>query len=194
MSSMHWSRTRIRALPLRHRPQAAAAGELADRASSAEASSDSARVSIADASGRIVFQNSAIRRAGLNRMVAGFGGGRGGGPAAALTPGDYTVTLDVAGQKLSKLAVVKARPRAAGLPGANPARTLCSSSTTRSGIEQTAASITRRHLRFSAATLFLPASRTLAAGANSRSAPAADAPPKSSATGRPTRRVGKYVR
>ena len=80
-----------------------------------EAGSDSARVSIADASGRVVFQNSAIRRAGLNRMVAGFGGGRGGGrggaPAAALTPGDYTVTLDVAGLKLSKPAVLKVRPQ-----------------------------------------------------------------------------------
>ncbi len=76
-----------------------------------EASSDSARVSIADASGRIVFQNSAIRRAGLNRVVAGSGGGRGGAPAAALTPGDYTVTLDVAELKLSKPAVLKARPQ-----------------------------------------------------------------------------------
>ena len=75
------------------------------------AASDSARLTVSDAGGRTVTQSSTSARAGLNRVVIGFGGGRGGGGGTALAPGQYTVTLEVAGQKLSKPAEVKARPQ-----------------------------------------------------------------------------------
>jgi hypothetical protein len=76
------------------------------------AASDSARVTVQDAGGRTVAQAGTPGRAGLNRVVFGFAGGRGGrggGGTTALAPGQYMVTLDVGGQKLSKPAVVRAR-------------------------------------------------------------------------------------
>ncbi|MGH7461351.1 MAG: hypothetical protein ACREMA_10025, partial [Longimicrobiales bacterium] len=73
------------------------------------AASDSARIAVSDAGGRTVTQASTPGRAGLNRVVFGFAGGRGGGGATVLAPGQYTVTLDVGGQKLTKPAVVRAR-------------------------------------------------------------------------------------
>jgi photosystem II stability/assembly factor-like uncharacterized protein len=81
---------------------------------------DSAQITIADASGRVVRQMSGPAVRGLNRVFVSFvggggrgagGGGRGGGGAATvpLGVGDYVVTLDVAGQKLTKPAVVRGR-------------------------------------------------------------------------------------
>ena len=52
---------------------------------------------------------------GLNRALVNLGGGggrgagRGGPVAAALAPGDYIVTIDVAGETLTKPARVRAR-------------------------------------------------------------------------------------
>jgi hypothetical protein len=85
------------------------------------------RISIADVTGRVVRQVEGPARRGLNRItvgLAGGGGGRAGGagagrgggaaPAAAagpLAPGDYQLTLEVGGEKLTKIARVRERLR-----------------------------------------------------------------------------------
>jgi photosystem II stability/assembly factor-like uncharacterized protein len=89
-----------------------------------------ARVTIADAAGQVVRQADSPAKAGLNRLNvsltggggrgrgAGSGGaasagqGRGGsGGSGALVPGDYMVTITVAGQTLTKPARVRERIR-----------------------------------------------------------------------------------
>ena len=83
-----------------------------------------ARITVKDGTGSVVRELSGPARAGLNRALValgngggrGFGGGgaggrgRGGAAAAtALTVGDYTVTIDVAGQSLTKPTRVRER-------------------------------------------------------------------------------------
>jgi photosystem II stability/assembly factor-like uncharacterized protein len=73
------------------------------------AASGDVRITITDGSGRTVRTLDGTRNAGINRVQwnlatgegrgGGFGGGRGG---AGAQPGTYTVTLDVAGKKLTK--------------------------------------------------------------------------------------------
>jgi hypothetical protein len=71
------------------------------------------KISISDATGRAIHTLDGTRREGMNRVLwnlttqaaqagqaSGGSGGRGGGAAAAA--GTYTVTLDVAGKKLTK--------------------------------------------------------------------------------------------
>jgi hypothetical protein len=76
------------------------------------------RITIGDATGRVIRTLDGTRNAGLNRVQwnlsvaqqgqgagggfggGGFGGGRGGGATAQ--PGTYTVTLDTGGKKLTK--------------------------------------------------------------------------------------------
>jgi hypothetical protein len=79
----------------------------------------SARVTVTDATGRAVRTVDGTARRGLNRAVinlAGGGGGRGGGPpgaagAGGLATGDYVISLEVAGEKLTKPARVRDRIR-----------------------------------------------------------------------------------
>ena len=73
-----------------------------------------ARVTVADAGGRVVATLTGPARRGLNRVqwsLGGGGGGRGGGAAAGGPPpvGDYVVTLEVGGEKMSKPARVRER-------------------------------------------------------------------------------------
>lgn len=80
-----------------------------------------AKITVKDPSGRVLRESEGPAKAGLNRGLVnlGGGGGRGGAgggrgrggpaPAAPLTIGDYTVTVDVAGQSLTKPARVRAR-------------------------------------------------------------------------------------
>jgi hypothetical protein len=80
---------------------------------------DAAAITIADGSGKTLRQLSGPAKRGLNRAfvtLAASGGGRGGsrgrgaGPVEpALGVGDYVVTVDVAGEKLTKNARVRAR-------------------------------------------------------------------------------------
>jgi hypothetical protein len=80
-------------------------------------------VTVADISGRVVAQLGGETRAGLNRVLwtmyatnAGAGaaagqpgrGGRGGGGALA-PPGDYVVTVEVGGEKQTKIGRVRER-------------------------------------------------------------------------------------
>jgi ligand-binding sensor domain-containing protein len=90
---------------------------------SREAVATGARVTITDASGRQVAQLQGQVRAGLNHVQwnlaetpaaaapptgrGGRGGGRAGGPLVA--PGDYRVTLEAAGQTLTKTGHVRER-------------------------------------------------------------------------------------
>jgi hypothetical protein len=87
-----------------------------------KAGAANARLRITDPAGRPVRETQGPARAGLNRVVVPFvagggqrgrgaGGGAGAGPSSALTPGDYVVTLDVAGQALTKQARVRERIR-----------------------------------------------------------------------------------
>jgi hypothetical protein len=87
-----------------------------------KADATSARLRITDPAGRPVREIQGPGRAGLNRVVVPFaagggqrgrgaGGGAGAGPSAALTVGDYVVTLEVAGQTLTKQARVRERIR-----------------------------------------------------------------------------------
>ena len=87
-----------------------------------KADAASARLRITDPAGRSVREIQGPGRAGLNRVVVPFtagggqrgrgaGGGAGAGPSAALTVGDYVVTLDVAGQTLTTQARVRERIR-----------------------------------------------------------------------------------
>jgi photosystem II stability/assembly factor-like uncharacterized protein len=91
---------------------------------SADAPQD-ARVVVTDASGRQVRQMNGPAKRGLNRALVslagggrggrgggGAGGGRGGAPAADSGPlpiGDYLVTVEAGGTKLSKKGTVRAR-------------------------------------------------------------------------------------
>ena len=86
------------------------------------ADAPNARLRIADPAGRPVREIGLTARAGLNRTVVPFaaGGGRGRGagggaggaaPTGALTTGDYVVTLEVAGQTLTKNARIRERIR-----------------------------------------------------------------------------------
>ena len=75
-----------------------------------------ADVTVTDAGGKVVRQVTGPAKAGFNRVLvplSGSGGrgrgGRGAAPVAPLTVGDYTVTLDVEGQKLTKTATVRTR-------------------------------------------------------------------------------------
>ena len=83
-----------------------------------------ARITIADPAGRAIRTIDGPARKGLNRagLALSGGGGRGGGggapggrgggaPGSALTVGDYLVTVEVAGEKLSKPARVRERIR-----------------------------------------------------------------------------------
>jgi photosystem II stability/assembly factor-like uncharacterized protein len=87
-----------------------------------KADAANARLRITDPAGRPVREVQGPARAGLNRVVvpftAGGGqrgrgapGGAGAGASAALSVGDYVVTLDVAGQALTKQARVRERIR-----------------------------------------------------------------------------------
>jgi photosystem II stability/assembly factor-like uncharacterized protein len=75
-----------------------------------------AAITVADREGKVVRQVTGPAKAGFNRALvplAGSGGrgrrGRGAAPVAALNEGDYTVTVEVAGQTLTKKATVRAR-------------------------------------------------------------------------------------
>jgi photosystem II stability/assembly factor-like uncharacterized protein len=86
-----------------------------------------AQISLSDASGQVVRQVTGTARAGLNRAqislaaagggrggaggaAGGRGGGRGGGPASGpLAVGEYTVTVEVGGEKQTVPARVRAR-------------------------------------------------------------------------------------
>jgi photosystem II stability/assembly factor-like uncharacterized protein len=84
-----------------------------------------AKITVKDPSGKVLREVEGAAKAGLNRALVnlaggggrGFGGGgagggrgRGGAPAVApLAAGDYTVTVDVAGQSLTKPARVRPR-------------------------------------------------------------------------------------
>ena len=79
-----------------------------------------AAITVIDRDGKAVRQLTGPAKAGLNRALVGLGGsggrgrgGRGGPAVAPLAIGDYTVTVEVAGQKLQKPATVRAR---IGLP------------------------------------------------------------------------------
>ena len=77
-----------------------------------------AQVTITSASGQTVATLTGPARRGLNRVLwslgggggrGGGGGGQGGAPAGPPAVGQYTVTLDVGGEKMSKPAQVRAR-------------------------------------------------------------------------------------
>jgi hypothetical protein len=83
-----------------------------------------AKITVKDPSGKVLRESEGPARAGLNRALVNLaggggrggpgagGGGRGRGGASAVAPltiGDYTVTVDVAGQSLTKPARVRAR-------------------------------------------------------------------------------------
>jgi hypothetical protein len=85
-----------------------------------------AKITVTDATGRVMRQLDGPGKAGMNRVLwslaggggrggagggGAAGGGRGGaaGPAIPATVGDYTVTVEVAGEKLSKPAKVRER-------------------------------------------------------------------------------------
>jgi len=86
-----------------------------------------AKITVKDPSGKVVRELEGPAKAGFNRaMVALAGGGGRGGPGggrgrggapgpAPLAIGDYIVTVDVAGQSLTKPARVRARIGSAGL-------------------------------------------------------------------------------
>ncbi len=88
--------------------------------------SGSAQITISDAAGRSIRQATGPGRSGLNSVLVnlagaggrgggaggGAGGGRGAGPAPTpLAVGDYTVTLEVAGERLTKPARVREQIR-----------------------------------------------------------------------------------
>ena len=79
-----------------------------------------AKITVTDTNGRVMRQLDGPGKAGLNRVLwplnggggrGAGGGGRGGGAPAAIVPtvGDYTVTIEVAGEKLAKPAKVRER-------------------------------------------------------------------------------------
>jgi photosystem II stability/assembly factor-like uncharacterized protein len=71
-----------------------------------------ARVTVSDAAGRAVRQMEGPAKRGLNRAVVSLGGGGGrGGAAPGLATGEYVVSVEVAGEKLTKPARVRERLR-----------------------------------------------------------------------------------
>ncbi|HEX9365822.1 MAG TPA: hypothetical protein VF921_04300, partial [Vicinamibacterales bacterium] len=87
-----------------------------------KADAPAAKITVKDTSGKVLRELEGPARPGLNRALVylaggggrggpgGLGRGRGGAPAAApLTIGDYLVTVDVAGQSLTKPARVRPR-------------------------------------------------------------------------------------
>jgi photosystem II stability/assembly factor-like uncharacterized protein len=75
-----------------------------------------AAITVTDRTGKVVRQLDGPAKSGFNRAlvpISGRGGrgrgGRGAAPVEPLAVGDYTVTLDVDGQKLTKKATVRAR-------------------------------------------------------------------------------------
>jgi photosystem II stability/assembly factor-like uncharacterized protein len=81
-----------------------------------------AKITVKDPAGRVLRESEGPAKAGLNRALVNLagGGGRGGAgggrgraggaaPVVPLTVGDYSVTVDVAGQSLTKPARVRAR-------------------------------------------------------------------------------------
>jgi hypothetical protein len=88
-----------------------------------------ARVTVADAGGRVVATLTGPARRGLNRVTWSLGGGggrRGGGgggrggdaPAGPPAVGDYVVTLELGTEKMSKPARVRERLPSLGVPQA----------------------------------------------------------------------------
>jgi photosystem II stability/assembly factor-like uncharacterized protein len=72
----------------------------------------SARVTVSDATGRAVRQMEGPAKRGLNRAVVSLGGGGGrGGAAPGLAAGEYVVSVEVGGEKLTKPARVRERLR-----------------------------------------------------------------------------------
>ncbi|HTI36384.1 MAG TPA: hypothetical protein VL484_02400 [Vicinamibacterales bacterium] len=76
----------------------------------------SAQIAVTDHAGTVVRQITGPAKAGFNRVLvplngsSGRGrGGRGAAPVAPLEIGEYTVTVDVGGQKLTKPATVRVR-------------------------------------------------------------------------------------
>jgi hypothetical protein len=77
-------------------------------------------VTVADLTGKVVRTLTGSQKAGINRVASegfgGFGGGGGGGGGrggqgrAAMPPGEYMVTLDVGGTKLTQKARVLETP------------------------------------------------------------------------------------
>ena len=77
-----------------------------------------ARVTVTDGTGRTVRQLEGPAKRGLNRALVnlGGGGGRGGPPGGGagggvLATGDYVITVEVAGEKLTKPGRVRDRIR-----------------------------------------------------------------------------------
>jgi photosystem II stability/assembly factor-like uncharacterized protein len=72
-----------------------------------------AKITLADGSGKVLRQATGAAKPGLNHallILGGSRGGRGGAPPVApLMVGDYMVTVEVAGEKLSKPARVRPR-------------------------------------------------------------------------------------
>jgi len=80
------------------------------------AASGAAKITVKDFTGKVVRELEGPAKAGLNRALVALGspggrgfGGRGGAAVAPLAVGNYTVTLDVAGQSLTKPARVRER-------------------------------------------------------------------------------------
>jgi hypothetical protein len=76
------------------------------------------RVTVTDTAGRAVRAIEGGARRGLNRAIVslGGGGGRGGGPpgpggGAGLATGEYMISVEVAGEKLTKPGRVRERIR-----------------------------------------------------------------------------------
>jgi photosystem II stability/assembly factor-like uncharacterized protein len=75
-------------------------------------------VTVADLTGKVVRTLTGSQKAGINRVASegfggfggGGGGGRGGQARAAMPPGEYVVTLDVGGNKLTQKARVLETP------------------------------------------------------------------------------------
>jgi hypothetical protein len=77
-----------------------------------------AKITVKDPAGRVLREAEGPAKLGLNRALVNLagGGGRGGSrgrggapPVAPLAIGDYTVTVDVASQSLTKPARVRPR-------------------------------------------------------------------------------------
>jgi hypothetical protein len=87
-----------------------------------------AKITVADAGGKVLSEMTGPAEAGMNRVSwnmragsqetgrrgggAGGGGGgqgRGGGPAEPLGPGDYQIRIDVAGQTFTKTGTIRER-------------------------------------------------------------------------------------
>lgn len=71
-----------------------------------------AKITLADRTGKILRETTGPAKPGLNRALLNLGGSRGRGATALVAPlsvGDYTVTVEVAGEKLTKPAQVRPR-------------------------------------------------------------------------------------